>query len=232
MKNHIGNNYITLGNWFLEQHDDSDVEKLFVSMGTSLQKLHKNNLCVNDFYPTKIYVEKDKDNRVIFSSFIELSNNQLEKEEMISSDILKEALIHFSYYYYQENRDMNYYDLLNIIANNKEKFLFDGFSSYSSYFPKEDYDYYNDLFVKKNYTYYNEYKKTVGNNLSDSSTERGNRFVKKTNNQIGVEPISSEYVEGNKLIKNDDAFVSLFIIPVAIFIAALVFSLLIIVLMG
>ena len=199
---------IALGDWIIREHSMEEAEKLFISMDKALKDLHVDNKCVDYFYPTEIFIDNGK---IVFNSIINLSEEPQEKAKMINEDILKQGIIHFSYYYYQIYRDMNYYDLLNDIVINRDGLQGSNFSQYLSFFPQQDIGYYKQMFENGVYEYYSDYKQSLGDKEKEDGSKLGNHFVKKSANQIGIEPVVSEYDNHTR-----DAFVSLFLIPVII----------------
>ena len=100
------------------------------------------------------------------------------------------------------------YDLLNNIVVNRDALQK---TNFSEFFPQQDIDYYKQMFENDVYEYYSDYKQSLGDKEKEDGSNLGNHFVKKSGNQIGIEPVVSEYDNHTK-----DAFVSLFLIPVII----------------
>ena len=203
-----GTSSIALGDWIIREHSMEEAEKLFISMDKALKDLHVDNKCVDYFYPTEIFIDNGK---IVFNSIINLSEEPQEKAKMINEDILKQGIIHFSYYYYHINVDLIYYDLLNYFDNEKDSLQVPNFSQYLSFFPQQDIGYYKQMFENGVYEYYSDYKQSLDNKEIEDGSKLGNHFVKKSANQIGIEPVVSEYDNHTR-----DAFVSLFLIPVII----------------
>lgn len=206
--------------WVKNHRSEEDMRELFLNMDIALKYIHDHGYCIEVFFPTHIEVLDNKPDHIQFDNLIELSNDPIERKQMIKEDIFNSSLIQIGLY-------------TNTMRSLTPDFLRSNFDDLARFVPEGDIPYYRGVVQRGASVYFCEYavermnrdlenlEKQINELDGGPSLQKNNGHYENStlsNNQIN----DSIYKQINGL--KDVAFISYLLIPTVVLVSLFIIA--------
>ena len=154
---------VSLDKWIMEHASERELKDLFLNMDVALKYIHEHNFCIEEFYPSKIFILNHSTQQIQFKKLMELPSDPILRRQFIEEDIFRSSFIQIGIY----SHTLKYL---------KPDFLKENFDSFSTFLPEENVPYYRGVIERGASVY-----------LSDFSLEKSKRDYEKLESELSSE---------------------------------------------
>ena len=215
----------TLLEWISIHHGEEEMRDVFLNMDIALKYIHSKGYCVEVFHPSKIEVLNNMPDHIRFTNIIPLSDDPVERRDMIKEDIFNSSLIQIGLY-------------TNTLKYLSPNFLREKFDDISRFLPEGDIPYYRGVVQRGASVYFSEFavekvhrdleqlEKQLSESEGEFSKPKINSYSMKNDNleNDSINDVIYKQISG----RGEAAFASNIIIPGIILITVIVLFILIV----
>lgn len=175
----------TLLEWISLHHSEEEMRDVFLNMDIALKYIHNKGYCVEVFHPSKIEVLGNMPDHIRFTNIIPLSDDAIDRRDMIKEDIFNSSLIQIGLY-------------TNTLKYLSPNFLREKFDDISKFLPEGDIPYYRGVVQRGASVYFSEF-----------AVEKAHRDLEKLEQQLNEsagetsKPKINSYSMRNENLEND-----------------------------
>ena len=206
---------VSLDKWIMEHASDRELKDLFLNMDVALKYIHEHGYCIEEFYPSKIFILNHSTQQIQFKKLMELPTDMNTRHQFIEEDIFNSSFIQIGIY----SHTLKYL---------KPEFLKDNFDSFTTFIPEENVPYYRGVVERGASVYLSDFTlerskrdfEKLESELSSEGESVGKQMVMSNDHNVLVDSISNNkindqiYRQINGL--KDSAFIRILVIPTII----------------